>query len=187
MLNPDYSCRERSEASIAGRPHRYHRRSRGFSLIEVLVAVVILAVGILGVAGLQVVSMQQNRSALLRAQALQMGTDMLDRMRANPTGTYTGIAFEDGPDGATTTCINQTCSEAQMATFDISQWKCSLNSSDADGDPEPVCVALGIGGVLPNGAGSIAKVGAVHEVRVRWQSGAAAENLTTVTLRTRTE
>ena len=60
------------------------QRQKGFSLVEVLVSVVILSVGILGVAGLQMLSLQQNRNSLFRADALLLGGDILDRMRANP-------------------------------------------------------------------------------------------------------
>ena len=58
------------------------QRQKGFSLVEVLVSVVILSVGILGVAGLQMLSLQQNRNSLFRADALLLGGDILDRMRA---------------------------------------------------------------------------------------------------------
>ena len=67
------------------------RRGKGASLIEVLVAVVILSIGILGIAGIQVVSLQQNRGALLRLEALQLANDIIDRMRANPNQMYTQV------------------------------------------------------------------------------------------------
>jgi type IV pilus modification protein PilV len=55
----------------------------GFTLVEVLVTVVILAVGLLGLAGLQAVSMRNNHSAYERTQAVQLAYDMADRVRAN--------------------------------------------------------------------------------------------------------
>ena len=57
------------------------RKEKGASLIEVLVAVVILSIGILGIAGIQIVSLQQNRGALLRLEALQLANDIIDRKK----------------------------------------------------------------------------------------------------------
>lgn len=56
---------------------------RGFSLIEVLVAVLILAIGILGVAGVQLVSMQQTASSSLRTEATMYAQTAAERLRAN--------------------------------------------------------------------------------------------------------
>lgn len=58
-------------------------RHSGFSMIEVLVAVLILAVGLLGVAGVQVVSMQNTSNANLRTLATIYAQDMAERIRAN--------------------------------------------------------------------------------------------------------
>jgi len=59
------------------------RAESGFSLLEVLVTLVVLSLGILGVAGLQNVALKNAHSALLRAQAAQYAYDMADRMRVN--------------------------------------------------------------------------------------------------------
>ncbi len=57
-------------------------RARGFSLIEVLVATVVLSVGLLGLASLQVSGLRVGQSSFYRAQAAQLATDMADRLRA---------------------------------------------------------------------------------------------------------
>ncbi len=161
------------------------RRQTGFSLIEVLVAVLILAVGILGIAGLQVTSMQMNRSALFRIEALQFGNDMLDRMRANVDGTYEDIDFDDEP-SFSTNCFNVNCSSDDLAEFDIALWKCQINPLDADGDPISACTSLGIdqGSGIPFGAGAISFADDIHTVSVRWQTDADG-NTATVTLQGR--
>jgi type IV pilus assembly protein PilV len=64
---------------------------RGFTLTEVLVAVLVLAVGLLGLAGLQLAGMKGNHSAYLRSQAAIAAYDLLDRVRADPA------AFSGGP------------------------------------------------------------------------------------------
>ncbi|KTS74845.1 pilus assembly protein PilV [Pseudomonas oryzihabitans] len=56
---------------------------RGATLIEVLVAMLILAIGLLGLAGLQTVSVQSNQGAYFRSQATILANDIVDRMRAN--------------------------------------------------------------------------------------------------------
>jgi len=124
------------------------------SLVEVLVSVVIMSVGILGVAGIQVVSLQQNRSSIFRAEALQLANDILDRLRANRAQDYAGVNFIDSPPGITV-CTAAVCTPAQMRSYDIAQWKCSINSEDAGGTPFARCATLGIAGALPQGEGAI--------------------------------
>jgi len=171
------------------------RRHSGFSLIEVLVSVVIMSVGILGVAGMQVVSLQQNRSSLLRAEALQLGNDILDRMRANPVQTYSVVEFDDAPHSGSEDCIDTACTAAEMKDYDIAQWKCSINSEDSDDTTYPICSTLGIAGALPFGEGAIVdnsddtlcavEAGEVCVI-IRWQD-ARDGTMGSVSLRTRTD
>lgn len=154
------------------------RRSRGFSLIELLVAVVIMAIGILGVAGLQVVSLQQNRSALYRSEAVQLANDLIDRIRVNPTITYSSLI--DAAPTSVTDCVVSACTPSDMAAYDITQWKCSINSDDVDGNEYAACKNLrdlnglvnpdgkGIEGELPEGAGSVILDSGVYVITVRW-------------------
>lgn len=63
---------------------------QGYSLLEVLIAVLILSIGLLGLAGLQTTSLQSNQSASQVSQATFLASDILDRMRANPDGAKSG-------------------------------------------------------------------------------------------------
>lgn len=83
-------------ASLRGEP-RSSRRARGASLIEVLVAVVVLSLGLLGLAGLQMTSLRSNHSAYLRSQATLLAYDLTDRMRADCSGMGAG-RYADGSD-----------------------------------------------------------------------------------------
>jgi type IV pilus assembly protein PilV len=65
-------------------------KSKGFSLIEVLVAVLVLAIGLLGVAALQINATRANQSAELRSQASMLAYFMLDAMRANREAARAG-------------------------------------------------------------------------------------------------
>ena len=68
-------------------------RSHGFSMIEVLVTLLVLSIGLLGLAAMQVRSIKNTHSAYLRSQATYLAYDMLDRMRANMANIngYAGI------------------------------------------------------------------------------------------------
>ncbi|MCZ6499909.1 MAG: type IV pilus modification protein PilV [Gammaproteobacteria bacterium] len=96
------------------------RRIRGFSLVESLVALVVLSVGLLGVARMYVFSLQNGRSALLNTQAVILAADMADRIRANQTAgiDYAGAAADFG-------CVEGgvDCTPTQMASNDLLIWQ----------------------------------------------------------------
>lgn len=66
---------------------RIHRRARGFSLIEVMVAVFVLSIGLLGMAALMATSLRNNQSADHRSQAVNLAYDAIEMMRANVNNT----------------------------------------------------------------------------------------------------
>jgi len=126
--------------------------SKGFTLIEVLVAMVLLAVGLLGLAGLQVTSLSNNQSAYNRSQATELAYDLADRMRANVAGraTYASIAPTDA--AAKPTCLNvASCNTATMAENDLYEWNLAVTNS------------------LPAGSGTIATIGGnVYTITITW-------------------
>ena len=168
------SGRSRMRQTLAGQ-----RLLRGFSMIELLVAVLVMGIGVLGITGLQMVSLQNNRGALMRSEAVMLAYDMMDRIRANPSGipagiNYSGIAMGGGPPGATD-CNANTCSSAQMTAFDQAVWKCVLGSYVEEG----TCTTFQGNGVLPdpddqpglpNGDGSISVNGGtgIITITVQW-------------------
>lgn len=78
---------------------------RGFTLLEILIAVVILSIGLLGLAGLQTRSLQTNQSAMMRSLATVLAYDIVDRMRANRAkardGGYNQVLAAPPPAGGT--------------------------------------------------------------------------------------
>ena len=100
-------------------PSTNSARQSGFSLVEVLIALIIMSVGMLGIAGLYVQSMQAGRTSMFRHQAVTLAGDVADRIRANPRAgvAYAGFA-------ANNNCIAAgiDCNEAQMAANDIFIW-----------------------------------------------------------------
>ncbi|WP_295543420.1 type IV pilus modification protein PilV [uncultured Thiohalocapsa sp.] len=76
---------------------RRSTRVRGFSLVEVMVTLFVIAIGVLGVAGLQLAAMRSNHSAYLRAHATLAASALVDRMRADPAG-FNGLKVDtDAP------------------------------------------------------------------------------------------
>lgn len=118
------------------------KRQLGFSLIEVLIALIVMSVGMLGIAGLYVQSLQAGRTSMFRHQAVALAGDVADRIRANPTA---GISYTD-PDGADNGCVaaNTDCSAAGMALHDVWLWK------QQAGDSLPGSAATGGGDVTVN-------------------------------------
>jgi type IV pilus assembly protein PilV len=100
------------------------RRVRCFSMIEVLAAVLVLAVGVLGYAGLQARAMQSTGESYYRAQAMAVAQDLASRMQVNAAqlGTYTTAAnwAGTGPTAPNSTnCLTASCTPAQIAMADI--------------------------------------------------------------------
>lgn len=138
----------------------------GFSMIEVLVSVVVLAVGLLGIGGLQVLSLKNNHSAYLRSQATYLAYDIIDSMRANPDGLASYVtAVTDAPasnQGCET--VSSNCSTANLVVHDLNIWKCSLGSWDSNA----TCQTLGSKGLLPGGTGAVAVNGNDVTVTITW-------------------
>jgi len=128
---------------------------RGASLLEVLVASFVLALGIIGVTLMQSRSLSHNNKSIYRMQASYLSYQILDRIRANPAGDYTS-AIDDAP--AAVNCQSNTCSVADMARYDLADWKCALGKYSATS----ACDGLRPGGeigaqqaILPEGDGAI--------------------------------
>ena len=101
-------------------PQLPRHRVRGFTLVEVLVALVIMSVGMLGIAGLYVHSMQAGRTSMFRHHAVTLVGDVADRIRANPRAF---AAYAGG--GANNNCVSGgiDCTNVQMAANDIFLWQ----------------------------------------------------------------
>ncbi|MEM9404232.1 MAG: type IV pilus modification protein PilV [Pseudomonadota bacterium] len=100
------------------------RTQGGFTLVEVLVSSLILALGLVGVAGLQALALKNNQSAYMRSQASALAYDLADRMRTNVSGAAsydpTAATLHVGC-GTTAGCTVQ-----QTAQNDIAEWNVAL-------------------------------------------------------------
>jgi type IV pilus assembly protein PilV len=151
--------------------HVGRRGSRvgGFTLVEVLVSLVILSMGLLGIAKLVMVTAHSNDSAYLRSQATQLAYAILDNMRANRQ-----IAVAGGYDTALGTmpadpgtCAGVVCTPVNLALYDIYRWKQRLG----------VAVQYG---ALPSGDGSVVTKTAAGQttatITVQWDDAVAQSN-----------
>jgi len=128
-------------ASTQDRLNRQH----GFTLLEVLITVLILSIGLLGLASLQTKGLQYNYSANLRSQATLLAYDMLDRMRANRNASIAGlynINLGDSVTASNCTGSGADCTPANMATFDKYEWKTELADRLPKGNGEVESTAL---------------------------------------------
>jgi type IV pilus assembly protein PilV len=93
----------------------------GFTLLEVLIALLVLSIGLLGLAALQTTGLRSNQMASMRTQATQAAYDITDRMRANPTGVAADeyvIGLTDAPGDTSAT---------GTALTDLTEWRDSVN------------------------------------------------------------
>ncbi len=121
----------------------YGRKNRGFTLLEVLVAVVILSVGLLGLAALQTRGQQFSFSAHARTQATILAYDLMDRIRANdnPLDPSISIALSqaNGYHQAGTLskdCSATPCSPTELRDYDVTQWQTRIASALPSGEGE---------------------------------------------------
>ena len=125
-------------ASSLRRPRCAHT---GSSLIEALVAMLVLSIGLLGIAGLSAASLRYSQGGWARASISSGLSDLADRVRANPTATVNAYAFattnyaaqrtalEGGDVAITTDCMTTTCTALELADFHLTEWRLGLNRS----------------------------------------------------------
>ena len=158
-------------------------KKSGFTLLEVMIAIAILAIGMLGIAGLHMVSMEHNHAALLRSQAISISQDIIERMRNNPDAVVAGT-FDDvtstGQTMPSTTCLtaDDGCTSAELAAIDIAQWAQMINSISDDNSRHQ----------LP-GASATIKAGAnsIFTIKIEWDAKSWQANEGNVATRARTK
>ncbi|PID46701.1 MAG: type IV pilus modification protein PilV [Proteobacteria bacterium] len=115
-------------------------KQRGFSLVEVLVAVLVVTIGLLGVAGMQLIGLKGNQQSFSKNQAAHHMQSILERMRGNPAGVSAGKYVFNS---ASYSCANApaencgqssvTCDSEQMAAYDLFKAYCGSVGGAAGG------------------------------------------------------
>ena len=142
-----------------------HPHNKGFTLIEVMVSLVVMSIGMLGLASIQAISIQNNQTAYMRTLAMQSAYNIADLIRtgSDSDGTITSVfdAVTSTVPSAPTNCIvndsSTSCSAADMAASDIYQWKKNLET------------------LLPSGRGAITRSGSIYEIKIMWDEDRTGE------------
>ena len=140
--------------------------NNGFTLLEVMIAMVIFAVGMLGLAGIQSVSLQNEHASYSRSQAILLAYEMADKIKANPGGSInyvvdTNTTAITGYSGSTM-CTANSCTITDIVKYDLGLWKAAVSA------------------LLPGGKASITNPSALnHTITVHWdedRTGATGTN-----------
>lgn len=122
-------------------------KSKGFTIVEVLVAMIILAVGTLGLGMMQMTSVRTTQGGYMRSQATILGYDMIDSMRTNSPGTGNGnynILLADAtPVAVNCYGVDADCTTAQSARADVVRWRTMLANHLSTGNGQITTVDLG--------------------------------------------
>ena len=104
------------------------QKNRGFTLLEALIAFLILSIGMLGIASLQAISLKTVKTSVYGSVAMMKVEELFESMRANPTAlaSYVGAGINNGCTGATI------CSPVQLAQYDVYWWKQNLKAGLPD-------------------------------------------------------
>jgi type IV pilus assembly protein PilV len=121
------------------------------TLVEVLVTLILISVGLLGVAALQLTNLKNSQESYVRSQAAVLAADILDRMRANQSGFRAGN-YDMAADASG---FDQAGASGTVAAADIAAWQASINrllpGSDSDA------------------AGRIVREGSIVTISIRWR------------------
>jgi type IV pilus assembly protein PilV len=123
-------------------------RTDGFTLLEVLVSIVILSIGLLGMAGLMAVSLKSSTVAYHRSQATVLADDIMDRMRSNV------LAARDGDYDV---AIGADCVGSGIPVADCTEWKDTIDQT------------------LPSGDGSVLVAAGTATIVIQWEAGVDEE------------
>lgn len=151
--------------------------AHGFSLVEALVAMLILSVGLLGIAGLFVESVRSSRTALLRTQAVSLVADMSDRIRANAAArdAYASAGYGAMPGPAEHDCApsaasaGSNCTQPQLAEDDLARWIAAVRNALPSTNALPATATVQFFG------GANANIPDRYRVSVSWREPGEAQ------------
>lgn len=152
-------------------------RQGGMTMIEILVTVIVLAVGLLGMASLTVGSLKNNQGAFLRTQATILAYDMADRMRSNAaeaiSGSYNNAKTSNVPSAPN--CGANGCSGAERVAADLRAWKDQIEGANGN-----MAMLPGGEGTISGGGGAT-DVGTAFAITITWSEDRWSEAKSSMT------
>ena len=104
----------------------------GFTLVELLVSIVVVSIGLIGLAAMQLQGLRSNQIAFNRSIATELAYDIADRMNANPVGVK-NLSYHKVIASSASDCQAGACNPAEMALYDLAQWNQALAASLPNG------------------------------------------------------
>jgi type IV pilus assembly protein PilV len=138
---------------------------RGFGLIEVAISLLVLSIGALGLARLQVSAKRVGFEAIQRAQAATLAMDLFERMRSNRgalqyyQSSGLGAATEERVTAPDKDCSRSRCSSPELSRWDLWQWERALDGVDTGGSA----------GGLVNAMACVTVSGSVVRLEIAWE------------------
>lgn len=142
-------------------------KQQGFSMLEILITLVIVATALFGTAGLQVHAMRMNKGSEFRVQAVFLASDIAERMEANKAAAVLGnyvVASTGTASVAGTDCANVVCDPPQLASWDISQWETAIDNLKLPQASWQITQTQNIPANPPN----IPLASSTYEIVIRW-------------------
>lgn len=143
--------------------HSYKLSQTGFSMLEVLISLILVALTMLGQAGLQAGALKLSKGAASRMQAVMLTDEIAERIENNKVGDYS-LASATTASTASANCMTSNCSSSQLASYDLAAWTTRATTA------------------LVNPAWSITKSGtnpATYTIFLSWQDRRDNANATT--------
>lgn len=139
--------------------------ARGFTLIEVLVTMLVLAIGLLAVASLQAMSKKLHYDAIQRTSASALAQSMVESMRGNPANLDAYLTNDASQLSLDSDCTQATCTQAQLASYDLYRWNQEMVGVETRSGSDNA-------GGLVNPTGCISKDGALpglYIIAIAWR------------------
>ncbi len=125
------------------------KRESGFSMLEILVSMIIIMIGVLGIAGMQLLSINNTEIARYQSLASLLASSMTGQMQSNvaywggvsTTITIAGAVITGGP-AAGGSCLNTVCTAPKLAYYDLQNWGSAVASTLPSGTGTITCAPI---------------------------------------------
>lgn len=147
-------------ATTREKPASHRATVRGFTLLEVMISLVVLAIGVMGIIGLQTSTYKKLQTSQNFSKAAMLASDMADRMLANQENVLANAYLHEAPTAEpATNCTSAACTPAQLAAYDVWHWQTELIGPEGESK---------IPGSLPDASGEVLDQDGDYVIVVRW-------------------